>query len=153
MPHITRTAGSLLAIALVFAAPAAPALGASARASASASAPKVTPVDHTLPRWGHFGSVSPKELQPTPDRALPTLGPHIAGTTNTLESSNWSGLIDFGAQYSHVAGQWIVPPIQPSSTLAATSSWIGIDGATNLSLIQTGTAEQTINDVNTYFVW
>ena len=151
MPHITRTAGSLLAIALVFAAPAAPALGASARASASA--PKVTPVDHTLPRWGHFGSVSPKELQPTPDRALPALGPHIAGTTNTLESSNWSGLIDFGAQYSHVAGQWIVPPIQPSSTLAATSSWIGIDGATNLSLIQTGTAEQTINDVNTYFAW
>ncbi len=147
MPHLLRTAGALLAVALVIAAASAPAV------AAEASAPSMAPTAGTLPTWGHFGSVSPKQLQPSPDHSLPALGPHISGTANTLESSNWSGLIDFGSQYSGVVGQWTVPSIQPSASLAATSSWIGIDGATNYSLIQTGTAEQTINNVNTYFAW
>ena len=66
------------------------------------------------------------------------------GPLNT--STNWSGAIDTGGQsnvFSGVEGNWVVPKVQASATNEASASWIGIDGVTSASLIQTGTAQNT----------
>jgi Peptidase A4 family len=88
-----------------------------------------------------------------PAHLLPTVGPHISGTTETAESSNWSGYIDTGSQFTGVSAQWVVPTAQPSQASEYSSTWIGIDGVTNTSLIQTGTDQDTSDGKTTYFAW
>ena len=61
--------------------------------------------------------------------------------------------MDTGSTFSGVGGEWTVPAVQPSGVLAASSQWIGIDGATNQSLIQTGTTSVTQNGATQYFAW
>jgi hypothetical protein len=89
----------------------------------------------------------------TPAHLLPTVGPHISGTTQTAESANWSGYIATGSQFTGVSGQWVVPTVRPSQTSEFSSTWIGIDGATNNSLIQTGTEQDTSDGKTTYYAW
>jgi hypothetical protein len=79
--------------------------------------------------------------------------PHISGNSNLAESSNWSGQIDEGATYTGVYGDWTVPTIVPSTGAEYSSSWIGIDGATTSSLIQTGTGQDTSGGGTTYYAW
>jgi hypothetical protein len=60
-------------------------------------------------------------------------------------SSNWSGAIETGPGnvFTAVEGNWVVPAVQASATDGASASWIGIDGVTSPSLIQTGTAQNS----------
>ena len=81
------------------------------------------------------------------------MGPHISGTVETAESSNWSGYIATGSQYTAVSAQWVVPTVQPSEASESSATWIGIDGVTNTSLIQTGTSQDTAGGMTTYFAW
>jgi hypothetical protein len=81
------------------------------------------------------------------------MGPHISGTVETAESSNWSGYIATGSQYTAVSAQWVVPTVQPSEASESSATWIGIDGATNTSLIQTGTSQDTSGGKTIYFAW
>ena len=71
-------------------------------------------------------------------------------------SSNWSGYAvsssDSGA-FSSVSGEWTVPAVQPSSGTSYSSSWVGIDGFNNSSLIQTGTEQDYVNGRATYYAW
>ena len=39
--------------------------------------------------------------------------PHVAGSTYTAESSNWSGQYESGSTYSSVGGDWVVPTVEP----------------------------------------
>lgn len=70
-------------------------------------------------------------------------------------SSNWSGyaITKTDSDFNSVSGQWIVPTVRPSSNNAYSSAWVGIDGFNNDSLIQTGTAHDSINGSASYYAW
>ncbi len=105
------------------------------------------------PKWGHLPTLPAIRPQSQPAHRVATLGPDIPGTVPTILTTNWSGYVDSVGQFTGVSGQWVVPTVQPSGLLAASSTWIGIDGVTNHSLIQTGTTQSTTGGVNTYFAW
>jgi len=80
--------------------------------------------------------------------------PHVPGTTETTaESHNWSGYVDFGSQFTGTSAQWVVPAVQPSQAAEFSATWLGVDGATNTSLIQTGTAQETYGGSTDYYAW
>jgi hypothetical protein len=72
---------------------------------------------------------------------------------NVLETTNWSGLIDAGTTFTGVSGKWVVPAVRPSTTTQVSSTWVGIDGFSNSSLIQTGTTQATSGGSTSYFAW
>ncbi len=85
-----------------------------------------------------------------------SLGP-VAGRHAAIHagwtSSNWSGYAETSfAPYSSITGDWTVPAvIGPNGSYSAT--WIGIDGFTNSSLIQTGTEQNYLNGSAQYSAW
>jgi hypothetical protein len=81
------------------------------------------------------------------------LDPQTTGITNTAESSNWSGYADTGPTFSAISAQWVVPTVQPSQSSQYSSTWIGIDGYGDSSLIQTGTAQETSSGATDYYDW
>jgi len=77
----------------------------------------------------------------------------IARTTSAQVSTNWSGVVDTGAQFTGVSAQWVVPQVQPSSMNEVSCTWIGIDGTTGTSLIQTGTNQNSSSNGTSYSAW
>ncbi len=69
------------------------------------------------------------------------------------ESYNWAGQVVTGTTFTGVAGSWVVPAVVPSASSEYSGSWIGLDGATNSSLIQTGTSQDTTGSATTYSAW
>lgn len=61
--------------------------------------------------------------------------------------------MDLGTTYTGVAATWIVPPVVASGTNEFSATWIGIDGADNSDLIQTGTTQATIDGGTAYDAW
>jgi hypothetical protein len=115
----------------------------------SAGAKGVSP--HTVdalvqPAWQPQGQLA---------HLLPTLEPHAAGTTNTSNqtSTNWSGFYDTGPSFTSVGGQWVVPTVLPSQSSENSSTWVGVDGANNSCLIQTGTAQDSYSTGTDYYDW
>jgi hypothetical protein len=88
-----------------------------------------------------------------PLRAVPGEDVPAVGTGATSRSTNWSGYVADGSTFSSVAARWKVPTIQPSAGQEASATWIGIDGVTDRSLIQTGTAQDTSSAGTSYFAW
>ena len=103
--------------------------------------------------WPHVQPCGAGVPQPEPAHWVPTRGPHIRGTTETAQSTNWAGIIDSGTQFTGVGGDWTVPTVQPSAGSESSSTWIGIDGALNSSLIQTGTDQGSSGSGTTDFAW
>lgn len=70
-------------------------------------------------------------------------------------SSNWSGYAVTGRKgsFKRISGEWIVPYVKPTFKPAYSSAWIGIDGFKNSSLIQTGTAHESVNGIVRYYPW
>ena len=77
------------------------------------------------------------------------------GATGNLgwSSSNWSGYAVTGSGFTSVTGSWIVPQVTSSRKATYSSSWIGIDGFNNSSLIQTGTEQDWYNGSAHYSAW
>ncbi len=78
------------------------------------------------------------------------------GLSQFHDSTNWSGYAETGAKgsYTSVGGSWTVPKASATSGRSTYSSaWIGIDGATNSSLIQTGTDTEYVNGKAHYDAW
>lgn len=69
------------------------------------------------------------------------------------ESTNWSGQVLTGGTYTGVTGAWQVPTVQPSAVPVYSSSWIGIDGASDQQLIQTGTEQRSNAGGTGYYAW
>ncbi len=72
------------------------------------------------------------------------------------EPVNWSGWDYGGGPYTAVIGTFNVPNLLPSSGTTVTSEWVGIDGASNSSLIQAGVTETynpATKSVSTYAWW
>ena len=85
-----------------------------------------------------------------------SLGP-VAGRHAAIHagwaSSNWSGYAETSSTpFSGITGEWKVPGVTgPNGSYSAT--WIGIDGFTNSSLIQTGTEQNYLNGSAEYSAW
>jgi hypothetical protein len=68
-------------------------------------------------------------------------------------SYNWAGQVLTGATFTGIADSWVVPSVVPSTSSEYSGTWIGVDGATNASLIQTGTSQDTTGGGTSYFAW
>jgi hypothetical protein len=68
-------------------------------------------------------------------------------------SSNWSGYAVPGSGFNSVTGQWTVTAAAPSRKATYSSEWVGIDGYSNSSLIQTGTESDASNGSQHYDAW
>src|SRR5438094_7169066 len=66
-------------------------------------------------------------------------------------SSNWSGYAITGGPYTSATGEWTVPAVSASRKPTYSSSWVGIDGFSNGSLIQTGTEQDYYNGTAHYY--
>ena len=77
--------------------------------------------------------------------------PHVGNVQDgPALSSNWSGQVATGGAYDGVGANWVVPTVTDDhggSEYSAT--WIGIDGTSSTSLIQTGTSQQQ----GSYYAW
>lgn len=90
---------------------------------------------------------------PDPARWVHGFAPHAAGTMGSDETYNWAGQIVTGTTFTGVSASWVVPSVAPSESSEYSGSWIGVDGATNSSLIQTGTSQDTTGGGTSYFAW
>lgn len=68
-------------------------------------------------------------------------------------ASNWSGYAVDAGTYHSITGQWVVPTVSPAKGSTYSSSWIGIDGFNNSSLIQTGTEQDYTAGGAQYYAW
>jgi|BarGraNGADG00212_1021973.scaffolds.fasta_scaffold05736_5 hypothetical protein len=81
--------------------------------------------------------------------------PHGGGSGSGFgwASSNWSGYAITGSGLTSVTGTWVVPTVSSSTGSTYSSSWIGIDGFNNSSLIQTGTEQDFVSGQAVYYAW
>jgi hypothetical protein len=83
----------------------------------------------------------------------------------TVTSSNWSGYVDTNyvtkGLFNHVTAQWNVPEVAPSDCTHGTFAtgeglagfWIGLDGAGDKTVEQTGTATECYKGTAYYWDW
>ena len=102
-----------------------------------------------------LGAPNPQDTPgPSPAHLVHGLNPHTSNnTSNVYVSDNWAGEFDTGTTYTEVSGSWVVPSVTPATSAQYSASWIGIDGATNTSLIQTGTSQDTPDGATPYYAW
>ncbi len=75
-------------------------------------------------------------------------------TNAASTSQNWSGYArTTGGTYTDITSSWTVPTAQASTSATYSSAWIGIDGATNSNLIQTGTESDYVSGSASYNAW
>ena len=79
----------------------------------------------------------------------------MAGSSYAAESTNWSGQYSNGTTFSSVAGDWVVPAVQPTTTSEASGTWIGVDGGPDSpdTILQTGTGQETEDGATSYYAW
>ena len=123
--------------------------GASCTSAAGAGAAEPHPA---LGGWGRTLTLPSGWRPSTPLRSMGE-GAHAVGRGATARSANWSGYIASGTTFRSVRGHWKVPGVQPSSGQEDSATWIGIDGVTDRSLIQTGTAQDSSSAGTGYFAW
>lgn len=88
------------------------------------------------------------------------LGPahrsEVNGVMQPWESSNWSGYAATGT-FTSVVGNWKVPQVlKPTAKLRKnrfSSTWVGIDGYADSSLIQAGTEQDWVRRKAFYQAW
>ena len=96
-------------------------------------------------------------LAPATSSAAPAIfhHPYIPGHAVRAagwSASNWSGYAKSG-NYTSATAQWVVPSVSATKTASYSSAWVGIDGFTNSSLIQTGTESDYYNGAAHYNAW
>jgi hypothetical protein len=84
------------------------------------------------------------------------------GTVSSMPSVNWSGFADSettaGKTVTSASGDWTIPAVQClprpyQNQDAFLANWVGIDGLTNGTVEQLGTATQCFEGVEYYYVW
>src|SRR3990172_7062220 len=77
----------------------------------------------------------------------------------SLVSPQWAGYVAMSnlilreSEVTAVVGSWRVPPVEPTPDAVYSSVWVGIGGYGEKSLIQTGTAQQSVKGVASYYAW
>jgi hypothetical protein len=90
---------------------------------------------------------------PPPSAPFPVPAPESLGLAY---SPNWSGYAVEGGPFTGVSGTFNVPDLNAASTKGDVGEWVGIDGASNNSLIQAGVGQSydpATNSVLTYAWW
>ncbi len=158
---LARSATALLAAPLILLA----VQGSPGSVSVSAKAPSASVVAQAranftkvmsahAPAVGHGGWISPGVQHRS------ALGA-ANGTLTAVQSANWSGYGDAesaSSKVSDVSGDWTMPgvtcpPAPYQNQDAFLASWVGIDGLTNGTVEQLGTAAQCFEGVTYYYVW
>jgi Peptidase A4 family len=103
---------------------------------------------------GSTGWVSPREKTADTTKAK-------NGTVTAVQSANWSGYADSESgsnTVSYVSGSWTIPsvtclprPYQNQDAFLA--NWVGVDGFSDSTVEQLGTAAQCYEGVEYYYVW
>ncbi len=106
---------------------------------------------------------APAASQPTvTGQVVPAvhLAPKTCGKCDSLvsgsSSGNWSGYVKTGSNFSSISATWTVPTVSSTgSTNSASSTWVGIDGWSNSSLIQSGTEQDWNGSTKSasYYAW
>jgi len=70
-------------------------------------------------------------------------------------SGNWSGYVQTGSLYTSAQATWVVPTVSlpPLYFSTRSSTWVGIGGFTDNSLIQLGTSQDVESGVGKYYAW
>jgi hypothetical protein len=99
----------------------------------------------------------------SPSTKLPGAARPVNGTVSSMPSLNWSGFADASStstadDFTDVSGRWTIPAVTcaagPYRTQGAyVANWIGIDGFTDQTVEQLGTAAQCFEGVLYYYVW
>ena len=77
----------------------------------------------------------------------------------SMKSNQWSGYVVMSnllmreSQVTIVTGSWTIPLVQPTENDAYSSIWVGVGGYGEKSLIQTGTAQQSVKGIVEYYAW
>lgn len=111
-------------------------LGTSALAGASAAAPAL-------------------QLHPNHVTAKPPHGGGGGSAWPGWASSNWSGYAETAGAtpFTSATAAWTVPSAAATSRPSYSAAWVGIDGFTNSSLIQTGTEQDYYSGAAHYAAW
>ena len=139
--------------------------GAPGNVSASGKAPSASVVAQARAKFvkvmsahapvvGHGGWVSPGAQH----RSSPSAA---NGSITLSQSINWSGYADAesgSTTVSQVSGNWTIPavtclPRPYENQDAFLANWVGLDGFTNGTVEQLGTATQCFEGVKYYYVW
>jgi Peptidase A4 family len=89
---------------------------------------------------------------------IPGPGPLQTGAAvvRNWTSSNWSGYAVPGTGFRSATGKWNVPKVGTPNRVGSnyySSTWVGIDGFNNSSLIQAGTEQDWIKGTPVYQSW
>lgn len=82
--------------------------------------------------------------------------PEVAAGTAAMDSYNWSGYADVSstAQYfTKVSGGWTVPEVTCTPEDRIDANWVGIDGANDETVEQTGTLSWCYEGSAHYYSW
>lgn len=86
-------------------------------------------------------------------------GRSLRALRNDTLSPNWSGYVVTGGSYTSAGGSWTVPavsyvPYPDAPKIESSSTWVGIGGAGDPTLIQLGTEQEaTSSGTASYSVW
>jgi len=94
---------------------------------------------------------------------LPGAVKPVSGTATSFPSLNWSGFADTSAtstpdDFSYVSGRWTIPAVSCAPGVYRTqgadvANWVGIDGFSDSTVEQLGTAAQCYEGVLYYYDW
>jgi hypothetical protein len=77
----------------------------------------------------------------------------VSGLTQ-VESSNWSGYVDTGSDFTEVNGTWIEPSVTcPGDTTALAAFWVGLDGYSSSTVEQDGTLIECYDGTAYQYTW
>ena len=129
-------------------------LSAASASAAQTRQPANLHDDSSLSSSGPSHVLSTAQLHTEPAHWVePPAAQHAFGPA---KSTNWSGQLVTGTTFSAVSGDWTVPPVEPTTTLEESGTWIGVDGGTpasSSSILQTGTAQLTEDGLTAYYAW
>ncbi|HXA29251.1 MAG TPA: G1 family glutamic endopeptidase [Candidatus Angelobacter sp.] len=113
---------------------------------------RIAAVATALSTWGLSTALSTAAAAPTITNhpRISAAKPH---STTGWSSSNWSGYAKTGGPFTSATGRWVVPSVSQTSKASYSSSWVGIDGFNNSSLIQTGTEQDWYSGSAHYAAW
>jgi hypothetical protein len=103
--------------------------------------------------------VGPALVAPGASEAVLSLHPNEFAQPGSIQaavgwsSTNWSGYAQTGSTYHAVTGSWTVPSVSATWSATYSAAWIGIDGYSNSSLIQTGTEQDYYRGAAHYAAW
>jgi len=99
-------------------------------------------------------SISPSANQSTFLRQHGPMRFHGIGPDGSVQTENWSGYAVTGSGFTDAKGSWHVPEVNCNVTPNSQSAfWVGIDGWSDGTVEQTGTASNCDGTTAQYFAW